>query len=214
MPTLKQEQANRAYKSTQLPLFKPYVKPHPHEAVLLTLYNEIGNNWRMLTDVRFKLLGLVPAISGVLLVSLLSMDEAGKGLSSISRIFAAGFGLIITIAIFLYDRRNSELYDDLISRARRIEVELGMDTGQFLGRKSSKPLRILKFILRIPVFKFKFRAYWRYYKIWRHFPWKPNYWFALHEITFVQHDVATTTIYLTTMLSYLLVILLIGAKII
>lgn len=30
--------------------------------------------------------------------------------------------------------RNSQLYDDLVSRWRRIEAELGLDTGHFRGR--------------------------------------------------------------------------------
>ena len=45
------------------------------------------------------------------------------------------FGLSITLGLWIYDRRNNELYDDLISRARRIETELRIDTGQFLGRR-------------------------------------------------------------------------------
>ena len=32
---------------------------------------------------------------------------------------------------------NSRFYDDLISRARRIEEELGIDTGQFRGSKDA-----------------------------------------------------------------------------
>ena len=38
----------------------------------------------------------------------------------------------------IYDQRNSELYDDLISRGRKIEEELGFSTGQFLGRFDPK----------------------------------------------------------------------------
>ncbi len=45
------------------------------------------------------------------------------------------FGFLVTLALFIYDRRNSQLYNDLVSRARRIEEELGVDTGQFRGRK-------------------------------------------------------------------------------
>lgn len=44
------------------------------------------------------------------------------------------FGFLITLVLYIYDGRNSEFYDDLISRGRRIEEELGIDTGQFRGR--------------------------------------------------------------------------------
>jgi hypothetical protein len=44
------------------------------------------------------------------------------------------FGLLATIALYIYEIRNSDLYDDLISRGRRIEYELGVDTGHFRGR--------------------------------------------------------------------------------
>ena len=43
-------------------------------------------------------------------------------------------GIRITYAVRIYDRRNDELYDDLISRGRKIEEELGVHTGIFKGR--------------------------------------------------------------------------------
>jgi hypothetical protein len=36
----------------------------------------------------------------------------------------------------IYNKRNDGLYDDMISRARRIEDELGIYTGLFRGRKT------------------------------------------------------------------------------
>jgi hypothetical protein len=108
--------------------------------VLLATYTEVTASWRMLTDVRFKLLGLVPLASVVILGSLFKVDSTGaSGLASLGGNplvwLLAGVGLIATIGLWVYDRRNSQLYDDLISRGRRIEAELGLDTGQFLGRK-------------------------------------------------------------------------------
>ena len=34
--------------------------------------------------------------------------------------------------LWIYDTRNNELYDELISRGRRIEAELGIHTGAYL----------------------------------------------------------------------------------
>lgn len=77
----------------------------------------------------FKLLGLVPIVSILLFLGLYILSD------SAIKIFGNIIGLIIRIAAWLYGKRNSELNDDLISRARKIDSELGIETGQFLGRK-------------------------------------------------------------------------------
>ena len=123
----------RHYKTSSLPSLTKAVKPSQRQDILFTLYREVCSGWRMLTDVRFKLLGFIPVVSGVILFSLLSTKADGP--SPLARMAIAGFGLLITIALCVYDRRNSELYDDMISRGRKIEEELGVDTGLFLGRR-------------------------------------------------------------------------------
>jgi hypothetical protein len=125
--------ANRQYKTSLLPTLTTEVKLVPQQDTLFTLYREICNGWRMLTDVRFKLLGFIPVISGVVLFSLLS--DKPEGPSPLARMGIALFGLLITVALYVYEKRNSELYDDLISRGRKIEEELGIDTGLFRGRR-------------------------------------------------------------------------------
>lgn len=130
---------NRHYDTTPLETLNVEATTPAREALLLDLYKEICSSWRLLTDVRFKLLGLIPIISVVILLTLLGRtpEEA----SPAARIAIALFGLIVTIGLYIYDQRNSELYDDLISRGRKIEEELGVDTGQFRGRrKPSRPL--------------------------------------------------------------------------
>lgn len=135
--------ANRHYQASVLPVFREATSAPPRQDVLLALYGEVCSSWRMLTDVRFKLLGFVPTVSVVILIGLLSRDDPGKGLTPTMRMAVSVFGLLITLALYIYERRNSELYDDLISRGRRIEKELGIDTGKFLGRKDSKS-RLIK----------------------------------------------------------------------
>ena len=52
------------------------------------------------------------------------------------------FGLVVTAALSIYERRNSELYDDLISRRRHLEHHLGATSGVFLGRLGGRwPVR-------------------------------------------------------------------------
>lgn len=132
------QRLRRHYQASLLPVFKEGAPAPSRQDVLLVLYGEVCNSWRTLTDVRFKLLGFVPTISVVVLISLLSGDEPTKGLTPITRMAIGLFGLLVTFALFVYELRNSELYDDLVSRGRRIEQELGIDTGQFLGRRDPR----------------------------------------------------------------------------
>jgi hypothetical protein len=105
--------------------------PTPDQAdALLALYAEVCASWRALVDVRFKLLGFVPAVSGVALAALLNHHR----LDRTAGVGVAVYGFAVTFALFVYDQRNSQLHDELISRGRRIELELGVDVGQFRGR--------------------------------------------------------------------------------
>jgi hypothetical protein len=58
------------------------------------------------------------------------VDVRFKYFSPKLRSIFACLGLVVT--------RNSQLHDDLISRGRKIEDELGVDTGVFRGRKVAK----------------------------------------------------------------------------
>jgi hypothetical protein len=98
------------------------------------LYAEVAAAWRQLTDVRFKLLAFLPLVTGVGLFQLLNTNSAFSSAPRWARATAAAFGLVITVALFIYERRNSELYDDLISRGRHLEKDLGAESGVFLGR--------------------------------------------------------------------------------
>lgn len=143
-PTAAERSRRRMRKPSGLPVLvvdRPIALSEPQQIdVLLKLYGEVCNSWRALTDVRFKLLGLVPAVSVLILASLLKPDptvqaNVATGLSPAVALLSI-VGLLATVGLFTYDRRNSDLHDDLISRARRIESELGIDTGQFRGRLS------------------------------------------------------------------------------
>jgi hypothetical protein len=120
----------RAYRTTHLRTLGAKIGPDRQGDVLDMLYGEVCSAWRTLVDVRFKLLALVPAVSGVAIAKLIEKSDTSSWLA-----LAAVAGLFVTLGIFVYDRRNSALHDDLISRGRRIESELGVSTGLFLGRR-------------------------------------------------------------------------------
>ena len=135
----RKERDRREYETSLLPVVRSTAREPEHKEILLGLYGEICNSWRMLTDVRFKLLGLVPTVSAAVLISLLSRTKPDEGLSPLSRITISVFGLLVTVGIWIYDQRNTKLYIDLVRCGHRIEEELGIDTGQFRGRISPTP---------------------------------------------------------------------------
>ena len=105
--------------------------------IALAVYSECGSLIRALTDVRFKLLALVPAISALALVAIVSPSGPLANTAVAVRIAAAVIGFVVIATIRMYDVRNSELYDDLISRARSLEADLGVELGAFNRRRSS-----------------------------------------------------------------------------
>jgi len=142
----------RHYKSTILQTINnelPY--GNSDKELIQMLYGQVCNNWRTLTDVRFKLLGLVPAVSIIAWGQLLSAETLKSAPGAYAGIAIGLVGFWVTLAIRLYDQRNDSLYDDLISRGRKIEDELGIDTGIFRGRVSAtsrwvnhtRPLQII-----------------------------------------------------------------------
>jgi hypothetical protein len=126
----------RTYASTLVPTLTQKAPPGEAERqILLAIYKEISAAWRALTEVRFKLMGLVPAVSVVAWAQLISAEALRTPKRAYAGILLALIGLVITIALRTYDRRNDSLYDDLISRGRKIEEDLGVDTALFRGRR-------------------------------------------------------------------------------
>jgi hypothetical protein len=76
-----------------------------------------------LTDVRFKLLALVPTLSGA------AVAFTGRPTAPVQLLALGGLGLVATLGVLVYDLRNSEIYDYAIRRAQRIENELSISLG-------------------------------------------------------------------------------------
>ncbi len=47
------------------------------------------------------------------------------------------FGLLVTLALLLYNERNNQLYNELVGRAASIERELGLPDGAFANRPAA-----------------------------------------------------------------------------
>lgn len=121
----------------KLPTIREDATPVNRQDLLLKLYDQTCTTWRMLVDVRFKLLALVPTVSLVSLATVFGAQDTPKYLSPQLRLLFAVLGFIATIGLLIYDLRNSKLHNDLISRGRKIEDELGVDTCVFRGRKEA-----------------------------------------------------------------------------
>jgi hypothetical protein len=72
--------------------------------------------YKMLVDVRFKLLGFVPAFAGVSAALI-----RGSSASAWETLGLGAFGLTATLGIIVYDLRNSQWHNRAIHRANRLE---------------------------------------------------------------------------------------------
>jgi len=94
---------------------------------LLAEYSETSHNFRLLTEIRFKLLALLPIATAA--AAALKGDNLGMRNGVLSL-----FGLAVTIGLVTYNARNDQLYDELIGRAASIERSLGIPDGAFANR--------------------------------------------------------------------------------
>lgn len=97
------------------------MEPHPDqdEARSEIDYEQTLATWRMLVDLRFRLLAFVPAISGVLVAL------AGRSPSATSALVAL-LGLTALFGIIMYDLRNTQFHDAAIHRAKELEKALSL----------------------------------------------------------------------------------------
>jgi hypothetical protein len=89
------------------------------------VYAETNNNFRTLTEIRFKLLAFLPLGTG-LGVIFTKREAQNAGLFV--------FGAIITIALWVYDQRNNQYYDELVAQAAELERRMGIFGGPFDAR--------------------------------------------------------------------------------
>jgi hypothetical protein len=104
--------------------------------VLLREYGEVSNNFRLLTDIRFRLLAFLPVAAGAAALVKPSMSDASTLVFSL-------FGLVVTVGLATYNARNDQLYDALVGRAAALERSLGLPDGAFANRPRAwyRPVR-------------------------------------------------------------------------
>lgn len=82
-------------------------------------YGQTTEMFKLLADVRFKLLAFVPTITGI--GTALASDD---GAAAETQLAVGLLGFTATLGILLYELRNSELYNWAIHRAKHLEREL------------------------------------------------------------------------------------------
>lgn len=91
-------------------------------------YQALIGAFEHLSDVRFKLLGFVPAVSGFA-IALISTNMTAFVEAPVPRVLTAVLGFVVTLGITFYDQRNSQLYNELFLHAANLEAELGIELG-------------------------------------------------------------------------------------
>jgi hypothetical protein len=103
--------------------------PEPdRRETLLAEYSHVSSTFQLLTEVRFKLLAFLPLATGAA-VAVINLRRVG-----VPGLVVALFGLVVTVALVAYNKRNDQLYDTLVRRAAAIERSLGLPEGAFATR--------------------------------------------------------------------------------
>jgi hypothetical protein len=121
-------------------VLKEYSEPYLDEGrqqALLQEYSEVCNNFRTLTDIRFRLLAFLPIASAAAVVAALVAavnTNVPEGIGLAIGFALSLFGLVATIGLATYNARNDQLYDELVARAAAIERSLNIPDGAFANR--------------------------------------------------------------------------------
>jgi hypothetical protein len=83
-------------------------------------YTQVISMINLLTDVRFKLAALIPALSGAAVALIISTDD----ITAIAQAMLGIGGFVFALGIVIYDLRNSQIYNGAIGRAMALEKTL------------------------------------------------------------------------------------------
>ena len=112
------------------------------QEILLTEYQEVCRSHAGITDFRAKLLAILPIASGAGVGLLVAQENGDLSSREAALLVALGiFGAVVTAGLLLYELRQIDVCKQLRDRAAVIENELGIEAGQFGGRREPLSLR-------------------------------------------------------------------------
>src|SRR5438270_14026337 len=83
-------------------------------------YEQTTAMLRALTDIRFKLLAIVPTVAGAA-VGLLGSPRSAAELLGVGVL-----GLVATVGLLVYELRNTEISEEMATHAEALEESLGL----------------------------------------------------------------------------------------
>jgi hypothetical protein len=105
-------------------------------------YEQTTTYYHQLADSRFKLLALVPIVTGAA-IGLLSQNTPSSSALAIGIL-----GFVVTVGIFFYNQRNTQIFDAMILRAKMLEALLQFEPldekQRYAGPFLSRPPRTLR----------------------------------------------------------------------
>jgi hypothetical protein len=114
----------------------------PREKILLAEYAEVCKSHAGITDFRAKLLALLPLASGAGIGLLIARGSGEVSQTEAGLLVALGiFGAVVTAGLFVYELRQIDLCKQMRNHAAWIEKQLGIEAGQFGGRRGRLSLR-------------------------------------------------------------------------
>ena len=130
----------RAERSVSIYLMRArYVHPQdltPRQKILLAEYQELCKSHSGITDFRAKLLAFLPIASGTGVGLLVFQSKSHASDAEAGLLIGLGiFGAVVTIGLFLYELRQIDVCKQLRNHAAGIERQLGIEAGQFGGRR-------------------------------------------------------------------------------
>jgi hypothetical protein len=99
------------------------------QARLRLEYEQTSQFMRTLTDIRFRLMAIVPVFAGI------SVGFFGHPQPAAELLGVGVLGLVATLGIYIDERRNMEVYAAAVARARQLERELGLQSGQLVSHE-------------------------------------------------------------------------------
>jgi hypothetical protein len=83
-------------------------------------YEQTRAYFHALEEIRFKLLALVPVVTGVAFAAI------DPGVAPPRGVILGLFGFLATLGIVIYEKRNTQIYDEMQIRAKTLEALLGL----------------------------------------------------------------------------------------